>query len=95
MFVLIGYRNDRVELDEVSYCGTCPHCGMEIDTSETFIATFDTKQDAEDYIKKSRLKDPYRSYYNFCAKSLLRFYDDARVEKCAATIPTIPHNPTI
>jgi len=78
MFELVGVRGDYVN---------CDHCSEEIwKDSEIVIATFDNKEDADEYIKRSHLK----CSGGFRVKSLLWSYRDVFVRECA-----IPHNPEI
>ena len=66
--------------------------------AEEVIATFDTKEMAEDYIKKSRLKQPKRrsfaSTIMFRSKSLLSGCEDAEAQEFEEEYPP-PHNPEI
>jgi hypothetical protein len=94
MYCIIGYRK---ELDYISY--------DEMQTIEIndVVATFDTKKQAEEYIKKSLLKaakrqgfysDVRRSKYRFRKGSLLRDYDTVEIEKYEKD-PVPPHNPFV
>ena len=64
--------------------------------SEEIVATFDVKQDALQYIKKSRLKHPKTSSWStdmpFRQSSLLANWSYAEVEEAVEEIPP-PHNP--
>lgn len=60
-----------------------------IPTEETIVCTFDTKELAEKYLEKSKLRSP--NTHMFKKNSLLRYYDSAAVE----IFQNVPHNPTI
>ena len=80
-YVIIGYKEEYV------YKG---HIMSE--RAEEEIATFDTEQQAKDYIEKSRLKNP-TGKGPFRTKSLLYPYHWAEVAEYRPQ--TLPHNPTI
>jgi len=66
--------------------------------SEETVATFDYEKDAEKFIRKSKLKKPWRqtfgSIITFKKETLLRDYEDAYVQEHLER-PSIPHNPEI
>ena len=68
------------------------------DYNESIIAIFDTKEQAEDYIKKSRLKQRIRQTFGsdkvFKQKSLLAGCEYAYVEKYVKETDPI-HNPEL
>ena len=59
------------------------------------IATFDKREAAQEYVKKSKLKNPKREIWtldvNFRSDSLLSGYNDAEIEEHRDE--DIPHNP--
>lgn len=60
---------------------------------DVVVATFDTKESAEKYLKKSKLKTP-KLHNNFKSKSLLSPYECASVEQyCPPNEPT--HEPEL
>jgi len=59
------------------YCTCTCHPGCE--PKREYVALFDEKEDAMEYIKKSRLKTPLR-YRVFRKRSLLSYYRHAFVE---------------
>ena len=65
--------------------------------SEKVVATFDTDEDAKDYIEKSRLKISIKQTYStdivFKKGSLLRGCVDAWLESDDKI--NVPHNPTL
>ena len=65
--------------------------------SEKVVATFDTDEDAKDYVEKSRLKTPIKQTYSadivFRKDSLLRDYVDAWFENDDKI--NVSHNPTL
>ena len=65
-------------------------CGQH---SPKIIATFDTKKDADGYLKAAKLKYPTQDRI-FKKKSLLCGYDRAWTQERRHTEP-IPHNPLI
>lgn len=92
MYCIIGYRE---ELDYISYEQ------MQAIEINDIVATFDTKEQAEKYIKESLLKaakkqgfypSVRRGKYRFRKGSLLRHYDTAEIEKYEKD-PIPPHNP--
>jgi len=72
----------------IRYTGSGCSC-----TTEENIATFNTKEAAENYIKQSKPKLSYGRWYPFSNKSLLQFYEEAWVEEYEPEI--LPHNPEI
>ncbi len=67
-------------------------------TETEVVATFDTKEMAEAYIKKSSLKKPktnnWSSDNKFKAKSLLSGFTDTEIRICVEP-ESYPHNPTL
>ena len=71
-----------------SYTG---HADVEEETG--VVATFDTKQMANEYVEKSKLKQPHTSR-KFRRKSLLWYWDDVEVELVSEEEHSPPpHNP--
>jgi hypothetical protein len=71
-------------------------CMREQTTSRTRVATFSTRELAEEYVKASTLKsysDLWRDRTRFRAISLLRYYNDYEIETHENL--GVPHNPTI
>ncbi len=64
--------------------------------AEEIVATFDVKQNALQYIEKSRLKQVKKSSWStdmpFRQSSLLSYWSSAWVEEAGETVPP-PHNP--
>jgi hypothetical protein len=63
---------------------------------EELIATFDTREEAEQYIELSRLKTPSQSFLSakvFRDRSLLSNCEDARIDSLEPDV--VPHNPEI
>lgn len=58
------------------------------------VATFDLKDDAEEYIKESRLKKPPDRKRPFKRKSLLTNFEFATIEETQQE-DSLPHNPRI
>jgi hypothetical protein len=85
MFKLIGIRED--------YCPNSYTGHIETEHIRDVVATFDTREDALEYIEKSKLKKPIKESFgsdiSFKQKSLLRGYTEAEVEEDV----TVPHNP--
>lgn len=84
----------RITLDQKNYDSP-----FEENYEDVIVATFDTEQQAKNYIKNSTLKNPqprrgFQSPKVFRKNSLLYGYDSATVEKYYQHIPP-PHNPTI
>ena len=70
--------------------GDCPHCSP---SAKVVIATFDTRKMAQDYIKKSKLKNPsYRKIYR--QSSLLSGYEYVSLAEEYEDLSP-PHNPTL
>ena len=69
--------------------------GVRSTLIKNLVATFDTKEAAQEYVKKSRLKNPCRQTWtldiNFRANSLLSGYNDFEIEEHINE--NIPHNP--
>ena len=90
MFVIIGTKNEVYQ--EIIGESFLDHYEDEV------VATFDNEKDAKTYIRESKLKTPIRESFSaqitFKKGSLLRDYEDARVEGEEEKIPP-PHNPTI
>ena len=85
-FEIIGSRTDY----EYNYGGYTRN-NSEVDE---IIATFDKKEDARKYIKKSRLKNPMDRRNPFKKKSLLAGYEFATIEEITVD-NSPPHNPKI
>ncbi len=70
---------------------------FEESTSEEALASFDTIELAEAYVKGSRLKNPKRKTFSgarpFKVKSLLSGCSDYEIREEAAIV--VPHNPKI
>jgi len=93
MYELVGY----------SYVATPDEYGTNngsafIDETEEVVATFDNKKDAENYIKKSKLKQRVHNSWGsdkvFRSNSLLKYYESAWVQEKEEP-DIVPHNPTI
>ena len=89
MFKLIGLR------DEINF-GTFGDAlyNNKFETVREVVATFDTRDDAEQYVEDSRLAKPIRGLWEekvFRQKSLLAGYQDAEIED----VVDIVHNPEI
>ena len=89
MFELVGIINN-VYSDTIDGDG-------EDHYSEEILATFDKKEDAEEYIEKSKLKKPPRYYFSsnerrFKADSLLVNCEYAEIRKQVKDYPP-KHNP--
>jgi len=72
------------------YYGRNCSCMLE---QERIIATFDTRKAAEDYLQKSKLKNPKR-HHKFRSKSLLMLCEYAHVDKYYSDGPPI-HEPEL
>ena len=77
----------------MSSCGCCYHKSIS-SSQECVVATFDTKQQAEKYIKSATLKSQGYGKEKFRVKSLLCGYDEAWAEDIEESSPP-PHNPVV
>lgn len=89
MFCIVGEREEiyQERIDE----------GFVSDYSEEVVATFDSREDAERYIRDSRLsvriRNSFMHDYVFRSRSLLRDYIGARVEEFRPEVYV--HNPSL
>jgi len=75
-----------------------PHLDIDPEVFEEreVIATFDTQEMAEEYVAKSRLKQPKRNTWMsdrpFRSNSLLAYWSFVEIEQVQIEVPP-PHNP--
>jgi hypothetical protein len=89
MYCIIGYQTE--------YTPSLEGGPAREDEIEEIVATFDTKEMAENYIKKAKLKkfksEVWSRGFAFKQASVLSLYASAEVHEYIN--PDFPHNPTI